>query len=692
MSFRDWTSICCKILFHYFKRWRSLMHVFYERARVAGQTTLGASIAALAMMLFPSASCEGAEKPRNTAAESTKEPKADYPLQGVSVIESAANSPSKAAGDGVSEIRKGIDGDYSWRVETLTFENAGTGQIRDFACLFTIPNYWPYAHFSSHTRCELPGKLFRARASGKKDDGHHYLSPAFWNEVNRYRMVDGRLYIAWRVKAPVQRVDGGRFSYVTPSTGPWKVWCNGADQGKIQWTILLLRDGKQEEERVMVDSPEDGWFDMQLVLDPRRLTLEVNRRSYGPFAHDRYEQPFSMRIGSGQPKQDGAEVVSEYREVFLHTIPYPYEGVPFAEGPEDIRPEDKAVVGFLQQANPQHPRVSEGDLVATPEGNLLAVYGDYYAGKGWDGSPARLMAMRSTDGGRTWGEPWVVADRDEGSAGNVMSASLLWAKNGDLLMVYHDKTPEMASKSMVLRRSTDGGKTWSIRIPVTDPTNKNRQIANNACLTRLSNGRIVLATREYVGGIRWPYVCYSDDDGRTWRSGKHVPDPGLTPEQKRGQNVNEPSLCELADGRLLMTMRSIAGGQYFSWSNDGGESWSRPVLSPLRGTCSPAILRRIPGTEDILAVWTNSYGGRTPLVTAVSSDGGMTWKHLKLLEQSHYHGYCYASCTFVGDRAVFTYMHYPMFKSRIRFEVQPGYMDGRFISLPIKWFYRDPSK
>ena len=39
-----------------------------------------------------------------------------------------------------------------------------------------------------------------------------------------------------------------------------------------------------------------------------------------------------------------------------------------------------------------------------------------------------------------------------------------------------------------------------------------------------------------------------------------LPDPERPDEQPLGQNVNEPSICEVADGRLLITLRSIAGG------------------------------------------------------------------------------------------------------------------------------------
>ena len=225
------------------------------------------------------------------------------------------------------------------------------------------------------------------------------------------------------------------------------------------------------------------------------------------------------------------------------------------------------------------------------------------------------------------------------------------------------------------------------------PDNGNRHVANNGCMRMLSTGRIVLALRDYVGGkVRCTsYALISDDDGKTWKAGGYVPDAGdaLTAREKRGQNLNEPMIAELADGRLLMTMRTIAGGQFFSYSSDQGESWSKPYLSPLRGQCSPAAIERIPGTDDILALWTYGFAGRTPLVSAVSSDGGITWKHLKLVEQSQFHAYCYTSITFADEKAYITYMHYPNIAQVERFQVQPGYIDTRLTVLPIKWFYRD---
>jgi len=573
----------------------------------------------------------------------------------------------------------------AWRVPVLDDATAGAGLFPGYTCLFTIPDYWEYGRFVPQDRCELPGKRFVAKAVGQAEAQHVFMTPVFWAKPIRYTMTQPPIYVAWKVRPPTQAVAGGRFSYVTADNGPWQIWSERDRHDKVVWTVATKRNGQWQDHQ-LPDSADNEWIDVQLTLQPDRLTVQVNQTDRGTFEHDAYPNDFELRFGSAQTHDGGGEVRTEFRSVYVNDIPYPYTAHNLPDGPEDIQPSDDAYWYLIGQASPQHPRHSEGDMIELKDGRLLLVWTDYYDGQGWDGSPACLSAKTSSDGGRTW-SPMRTAVRDEHGT-NVMSVSLVRAGNGDLLLAYFDQLPTMKTKGMVLRRSADEGETWGEPIPIT-PETGNTHSANNACLRRLASGRIILATREVVDGIRWPYGLYSDDDGRTWGAGQRVPDPELTPEQKKGQNVNEPCIAELADGRLLMTMRSVAGGQFFSWSSDGGESWTKPRLSPLRGACSPAAIKRIPGTDDILAVFTYGLEARTPLVSAVSSDGGTTWKHLKLLEQSRYHGYCYTSITFYRDRVILTTMHSPNFTSLMRFDVQPGYIDLRLINLPVKWFYRN---
>jgi hypothetical protein len=564
---------------------------------------------------------------------------------------------------------------------------AGTGLFAGASCLFTIPDYWAYGCFEPRGQCDLPGKLFRARASGAAGAQHVYYAPAPWGkEGARYRMAGGTLYAAWRVRTPGAPAAGARASLVRPQPGPWEVWCGGTTGEAASWHVRVLQNGTWVERRRIAAVPEDGWFDVQVMMRPRAVVLQIGARSVGRFHHDAYRDAFVMTFGSEQTDDGGSEVVSEYRETFFDNIPYPYDPAAMPDGPEDVRLADDAVCFMVNEATPERPRKSEGDLIRLRDGRLLLVWSDYYAGTAWDGSSARLAGRMSADGGRTWSRPLTVARSEHDP--NVMSASLLRAADGAILLAYHARLLGTKAKGMVLSRSEDEGVTWTDPIAIT-PDNGNRHVANNACLRRLDSGRIILSCREYVNGVRWPYCLYSDDDGRTWTAGRHVPDPGLTPEQRSEQNVNEPSVAQLGDGRLLMTMRTTAGGQYFAYSGDEGATWTQPVLSPLRGTCSPAAIQAVPGTGDILALWTYGFAGRTPLVSAVSRDGGRTWEHLKLVERSQYHGYGYTSITFSEDRVYLTYMHYPLFHSLMRFDVEPGYVDQRLTVLPIAWFYRD---
>ena len=66
-----------------------------------------------------------------------------------------------------------------------------------------------------------------------------------------------------------------------PSEGPWDLWCNLTEQGAVRWTVNLMRDGRWVEKRIQVDPQADGWFDVQLVLDPRELPLEIHGNQRG---------------------------------------------------------------------------------------------------------------------------------------------------------------------------------------------------------------------------------------------------------------------------------------------------------------------------------------------------------------------------------------------------------------------------
>ena len=571
-----------------------------------------------------------------------------------------------------------MSGAEAWRVAVLDEHTAGTGLFQGVRCAFAVANYWTYGYFEPRDHCELPGLLLRTRASAEAP--HVFFAPGVEDEPYRYHPSELPAYVSWTVELPPARRAAGRPALVMPRPGPWQVWAEPL-RDRVDWHVRAQHRGRQIHRTL--SGPLGAEHTVHVAARPAALRVTVPGGATVEVEHDAYPEPFMVTFGSGGAA-DGSPVETVYREVAIEEAPYPSPDSPLPDGPEDLRATDDAWCFLVNEATPAEPRHSEGDLVVLSDGSLLLVWTDYHAGKGWDDSPARLSARRSTDGGRTWSRKWPVVEDEHGT--NVMSASLL-NLGDELLLVYFDRLPDMPAKGMVARRSGDSGRSWSAAAAIT-PANGNRHAANNASLRQLADGRILLAAREYVDGVRWPYCLLSDDGGRSWHAGAHVPDPGLPERERLAQNVNEPSVAQLADGRLLMTMRSVSGGQFFAYSDDRGQSWSRPFLSPLRGACSPAAIQRVPGTADVLCLWTYGLSGRTPLVSALSSDAGRSWRPLKLVERSRHHGYCYTSLTFHGDHVLLTYCHAPELAGLRRFAVEPGYIDLRLTALPLEWFYR----
>lgn len=127
----------------------------------------------------------------------------------------------------------------------------------------------------------------------------------------------------------------------------------------------------------------------------------------------------------------------------------------------------------------------------------------------------------------------------------------------------------------------------------------------------------------------------------------------------KGRGCHEPTIVELKDGRLFCLMRNTNQRQYYSISEDGGDHWSEPAPTVLPSPESPALIKRIPATGDLLVLWNNvaspSNWPRTPLTAAISKDEAQSWTHFRDVDNRRNFDAAYASVTFVDDEALVAY-------------------------------------
>lgn len=163
-------------------------------------------------------------------------------------------------------------------------------------------------------------------------------------------------------------------------------------------------------------------------------------------------------------------------------------------------------------------------------------------------------------------------------------------------------------------RSTDGGLSWSTRIPtiVNSPHGP----------TQLADGRLL-----YVGKQLWTDdkkigAAESTDDGQTWRWLAEIP-------TRSGDSVvkgyHELHAVEAADGRIVAQIRNhneaSKGETLQTESSDGGRTWSEPHAIGVWGL--PSFLTKL---RDGRLLMTYGYR-RAPFgnQARVSTDHGRTW-------------------------------------------------------------------
>lgn len=312
----------------------------------------------------------------------------------------------------------------------------------------------------------------------------------------------------------------------------------------------------------------------------------------------------------------------------------------------------------------ENPRNSEGSFAGLKSGRLIFYYTHFYGGAG-DESPARIVGIHSDDAGRTWSEPQAVIENIGGN--NVMSVSLLRLQSGKLVLFYLLKNSWIDCRPYV-RFSTDEAATWSEpKLVIAAP---GYFVVNNDRLVQLASGRLIVPAGFHRSRGADPHSSksfdsraiamwyFSDDEGQTWQEASTwwgIP-------VRSGSGLQEPGLVELANGKLFGWARTDQGVQYGFTSADGGKSWTAPVPTELKSPTSPASIKRLPNSANLLAIF-NDHSGRfpfpknkrTPLVAAISSDGGQTWPQATLLEDNPDGWYCYTAIYFTDDTLLLAY-------------------------------------
>ena len=176
------------------------------------------------------------------------------------------------------------------------------------------------------------------------------------------------------------------------------------------------------------------------------------------------------------------------------------------------------------------------------------------------------------------------------------------------------KTPNMGNTGLFVQTSHDGGRTWVRREwPVPGFGN----IVAFSRSARLEDGTVLVP----VYGV--------DTSGHprnyVWRSERGTGPFRLlaTGGQSPGIRPDETAFLEVSPGRVLAHSRNSSGYLSEMWSDDGGVTWSHPLLTDIWAPHSPPHLLKL---RDGRVLCSFGYRRMPMGVRAVlSEDGGETW-------------------------------------------------------------------
>ena len=238
----------------------------------------------------------------------------------------------------------------------------------------------------------------------------------------------------------------------------------------------------------------------------------------------------------------------------------------------------------------------------------------------------------------------VVVDREEGQyLGHPTTALLDDGKT--ILCVY----PKGHGKgAIVYKRSTDGGLTWSERLPTPESWATSQEVPTlYRTVDAAGKKRMIMFSGLYP--IR---MAVSEDEGQSWSELEPIGDYGGIVAMACLTAVGEPGHYLAMfhdDGRFIGDEHRPEGGGPFHLyqvnSTDGGLTWSAPRViasHPLAHLCEPGIIRSPDGKRLAVLLRENSRMFNSFVI--FSDDEGLTWTEPRQLPAA-----------LTGDRHVLRY-------------------------------------
>ncbi|MBZ0297376.1 MAG: glycoside hydrolase [Anaerolineae bacterium] len=288
-------------------------------------------------------------------------------------------------------------------------------------------------------------------------------------------------------------------------------------------------------------------------------------------------------------------------------------------------------------------------ICVTPNGVALA-HTEARKGRGGDWDMIDILMRRSFDQGSTWEAPRKIIDHADFGDGPIHNCNtIVDSVTGEVHVLFC-----FGYARAFHMKSDDDGKTFSKPVDITSTFEQFRPEYDWGVLAiglpngiQLTSGRLIIPVWLSISKTKAhrPNRCaviYSDDHGQSWQRGAMVPD--VVP------NLNETSIVELSDGRVLLNMRNGVGvkRRVITTCPTGIDNWETPWLDPalLEPTCQGTVFRLSTASEGhnrILFCNPDNADGkdkkgpdifltRKNLTVKLSDDDCRTWPVSKVIE------------------------------------------------------------